>query len=163
MDEPIDYYSYKPLIVPDKPVALVAPRPVHVDRVARLASILTGLPLFLLDRAVEHRVGKDLKRVMLEDGEAVLRQAERDLLPRPLSQRTPPILSLRATTLLDAEVRSLVCGAATVVYLVPEAVDPDLDELLGLISDERVPTRGRHEQRVAQEVLERLGLDVELP
>lgn len=159
----MDYYSYKPLIIPDRPIALVGPRDVRVDRIARLASILTGLPLFLLERGIEHRMGKELRRVILEDGADTLRDAELALLPRPLSQRTPPILALGPTTLLDAEVRAMVCGRATVVWLRPQQVDPDLDQLMGLLADTIVETRGRHEQRVAAELLERLGLDVQLP
>jgi hypothetical protein len=163
MAEPVDYYGYRPLVTPARPIALVGPRAVRADRVARVVSILTGLPLFLLDRAVEHRFGKDLRRVILEDGDAARRTAEAALLARPLRQPTAHVLALSEVTLLDEALRGMIRASSTVVYVQPDERDPELDALLSLIADLTVEHGGRAEQRVAQEVVERLGLDVELP
>ncbi len=163
MADEIDYYSYTPLIVPERPVAVVGSRSARVDRVARLMSILTGLPLFLLDRAVEHRMGKDHRRVVHEDGLPVLHSVEAELLARPLAQRTPPILALGERTLLDPSLRRQLRGRAQIVYVRAPGTDPDLHRVLASVAEVSVPQAGRHEQRVAQDLLERLGLDVELP
>ncbi|MBX2802078.1 MAG: hypothetical protein KTR31_30635 [Myxococcales bacterium] len=163
MSEPIDYYSYRPLVVPERPVAVAGGPGAKVGKVARLMSILTGLPLFLLDRAVEHRFGKDLRRVVAEDGADVHATVEAELLARPLSQRTPPIIALGERTLLEPRVRTLVVDAATVVYVRAPGTDPDVHRVLSAIAKESVATAGRHERRVAQELLKRLDLDVELP
>lgn len=163
MSDPIDYYSYRPLVVPDKPLALAGAAAARINRTARIVSILTGLPLFLLDRAVEHRLGKDLRRVLLEDGEAARRDAEAALLGRPLGQRTPPVIALGSTTLLDEELRRLVLERATVIYVPVDGDESDLDALYRLVAHVVVPQLDRHEQRVAQQIIQELGLDVELP
>ena len=160
---PIDYYSYTPLVIPDQPVAVVGSYQARVDRTARLMSILTGLPLFLLDRAVEHRFGKDLRRVLVEDGDEAHHTAEAELLMRPLEARTPPIIALGATTLLHPALRHRVQSRATIVYVRAPGTDPDLHQVLSGVAHVSVAKAGRHEQRVAQELLQRLGLDVDLP
>lgn len=162
-EEPIDYYSYRPLVIPEKPIALAGPLAAKINRTARLVSILTGLPLFLLDRAVEHRLGKDLRRVLLEDGETARRDAEAALLDRPLAQRTPPVIALGSTTLLDDTLRRKVLDRATVVYVAVDGDTSDLDQLYRLVSHVVVPQLERHEQRVAQQIIDELDLDVELP
>lgn len=161
MAENVDYYSYEPLVVPERPIALAGTPPARIDRTARLVSILTGLPLFLLDRAVEHRLGKGLRRVLLEDGEPARRDAEAALLDRPLAQRTPPVIALGSTTLLDEALRRKVLDRATVVYVPVDGDTSDLDALYRLLAHVVVPQLGRHEQRVAQQIIAELGLDDE--
>ncbi|MEN0060954.1 MAG: shikimate kinase [Myxococcota bacterium] len=163
MSEPIDYYSYTPLVIPDKPLALVGLPAARINQTARLVSILTGLPLFLLDRAVEHRLGKDLRRVLLEDGEEARREAETALLDRPLAQSTPPVIALGSTTLLDETLRAKVLERCTVIYVPVDGDASDLDQLYRLVSHVIVPQLGRHEQRVAKQIIDELDLDVELP
>lgn len=159
----IDYYAYTPLVIPDRPVAVAGSTQARVQRTARLMSILTGLPLFLLDRAVEHRFGKDLRRVIVEDGVDAHHQAEGELLARPLAQRTPPIIALGTRTLLEPAVRQSVVSRAQVVYIRAPGTDPELHEVLSAIAEVSVAKAGRHEQRVAQELLQHLHLDVDLP
>jgi len=162
MADSIDYYSYKPLVIPERPIALAGPTAARINKTARLVSILTGLPLFLLDRGVEHQIGKDLRRVILEDGEDARRDTEAKLLERPLTQRTPPVIALGATTLLDEALRRRVLERATVVYVAVDGDTSDLDALYRLVAHVVVPQLGRHEQRVAQQIIDELGLDVEI-
>ncbi|MEO0605015.1 MAG: shikimate kinase, partial [Myxococcota bacterium] len=109
------------------------------------------------------RLGKDLRRVLLEDGEETRRDAEASLLDRPLAQRTPPVIALGSTTLLHEELRDKVLNRATVVYVAVDGDESDLDALYRLLAHVVVPQLDRHEQRVAQQIIGELDLDVELP
>lgn len=163
MSEPIDYYGYTPLVSPARPIAVAGSAGAWVNMTARLMSILTGLPLFLLDRAVEHRFGKGLRRVYAEDGSEAVEAAEAELLVRPLRQSTPPIIALGQRTLIGATVRKRICDQSTVVYIRAPRTPPDMHEVLSAVADHQVARAGRHERRVAEELLVKLGLDVALP
>ena len=118
MPPPYDYYDYTPLVIPERPVAVAGFPGSAVQRTARLLSILTGLPLTLLDRQVEHRAGMDLALLASSPGgERQRRVHEAELLRRALGMRTPPIVALGDSTLLDPGLRWLVTERARVVHL----------------------------------------------
>lgn len=113
----IDYYAYKPLVHPDRPLALVGLPAAHVGATARLASSFTGLPLFSLDRAVEHRAGSSLDAIVVERGDHERREHERELLPTVLRRPTAHVIALSELTLADAELGPLVRERTQLVYL----------------------------------------------
>ncbi len=193
VDAPYDYYSYQPLVVPEQPIVLTGFVGARVAQTARVASILTGLPLFLLDRAVEHRSGCSLPRLIASAGPRGRHTAEAAVLARPLSEATPPVVALGDTTLLDAGLRWTLrsCRVVHLRQTLDEAVDrltsdlsaapashwhvlagtvptatslgPEFERHCAAYSrraDVEVDVAGRHPRRVAQSVLDRLGLDV---
>jgi shikimate kinase len=140
MQRPYDYYDYTPLVVPDRPIAVAGAPGAGVQRTARLISILTGLPLALLDRQVEHRAGTDLSRLVAAPGGRQRRRThEAELLRRALSMRTPPIIALGDDTLLDAGLRWLVTERARVVHL-----RTTLEECVRELERTRVEEPSRH-------------------
>lgn len=115
--EDIDYYSYKPLITPDRPLCVVALPGGQAGATARLISVFTGLPLCWLDRSVEHRAGVSVDGLVLQRGEPAQHALERDLLPAILRRASPHIIALGERTLLDPTLRDLVRSTTTLVYL----------------------------------------------
>lgn len=138
VDAPHDYYGYQPLVTLEQPIAVAGFAGSRVDQTARLLSILTGLPLFLLDRAVEHQAGCSLGRLVASAGPRGRHTAEASLLPRPLRQRTPPVIALGDTTLLDPGVRWLLRDTR-VVYLHQE-----LDEAAARIAVDHASAPSKH-------------------
>jgi shikimate kinase len=113
----LDYYGYAPLIRPDRPLCLVGLPGSDVGMVARLLSILTGLPSVWLDRAVEHKAGVAVDGIVLARGEAARLDLERELLPPVLRRTTAHLIALGETTLLDPALGALVRSTSTVVYV----------------------------------------------
>jgi shikimate kinase len=140
VDRPYDYYDYTPLVIPERPIALAGFAGSAVQRTARLLSILTGLPLTLLDRQVEHRAGMDLWPLLAsQGGERQRRVYEAELLRRALGAKTPPIVALGDTTLLDPGLRWLVGERARVVHL-----RTTLDEVCRELERSRIEEPSRH-------------------
>jgi shikimate kinase len=113
----LDYYGYAPLLHPDRPLCLVSLPGGDAGMVARLLSILTGLPSCWLDRAVEHRAGVAVDGIVLGRGEDALNALEREVLPGVLRRSTPHIVALGERTLLDPSLRDLVASTSTLVYV----------------------------------------------
>lgn len=116
-DPDIDYYAYKPLIRPDRPLALVGLPAAHVGGTARLVSSFTGLPLFWLDRAVEHRAGASIDAIVVERGLQARREHERALVPPVLDRPVPHIMALSEVCLADDTLRSRLIEETRVVFL----------------------------------------------
>ena len=137
----IDYYGYTPLITPDQPLALVGLPAAHVGGTARLVSSFTGLPLFWMDRAVEHRAGASIDAIVLEKGDQVRREHERALLPRVLDAPTPHVMVLSEVTLADPELGPALRSRTTVF-----ALRRHLDEVIATIAaahEKRPPAYAR--------------------
>jgi len=133
----IDYYGYRPLIVPERPLALVGLPAAHVGGTGRMVSSFTGLPLFWMDRAVEHRAGASIDAIVIEKGDDERRQHERALLPRVLDAPTPHVMVLSEITLADAELAAELRSRTTLV-----ALHRSLEEVVATIAaaHERKPT-----------------------
>ncbi|TVQ89977.1 MAG: hypothetical protein EA397_13535 [Deltaproteobacteria bacterium] len=130
MDE-LDYYSYRPLITPEQPICLASMPGGQAGKTARLISILTGLPLAWLDRSVEHRAGTSIDGLVIQQGEAARHALERKEIPKVLAHKTPHIIALGETTLLDQELCGLLRAKSRLMYLrrpVPSLV-AELDRL----------------------------------
>jgi shikimate kinase len=113
----LDYYSYKPLVEPDRPACLVGLPGAEHGKVARMVSLLTGLPLFWLDRAVEHKAGRTIDGVVVKEGQGTRLKWERQLLPDVLKRPTPHVVALSDQTLRDPRLLDLVQATSTLVYI----------------------------------------------
>lgn len=116
MDD-LDYYSYRPLIVPDRPVCLASMPGGQSGMTARLITILTGLPLYWLDRSVEHQAGTSIDGLVIQQGEPARHAIERKLIPKVLERSTPHIIALGETTLLDPELLATLRAETRILYL----------------------------------------------
>lgn len=120
-----DYYSYKPLVRLERPVALVGLPGSNPMQTARVATMITGLGVMLLPRAVAHRLGMDVEGLLLKKRDPELHATELELIERTLAKRSPQVLALGPTTLDDPQCRSALADVQ-VVHLeqtVPEAMD----------------------------------------
>lgn len=111
------YYDWHPATHLDRPVALVGFLGAAVAQTAQAICALTGLPLADLARRVESAAGKGVSHIVLRDGDAALRQAERAQLTAALAQAPPPVIALTDGALLDPTSRADVEEAATLVWL----------------------------------------------
>jgi shikimate kinase len=136
-----DYYDYTPLIRPDKSLALSGLPGVRAGATARMVSILTGLPLFWLDRAIEHRAGTNLDLLVVREGFEAVRRHTRSLLPPVLWSRAKHIIVLGDDTLLDEELRPMILAETTVVSLVRPR-----EELVANILERRAKYPGAYER-----------------
>ena len=125
----IDYYGYKPLISPERPLALVGLPAAHVGGTGRMVSSFTGLPLFWMDRAVEHRAGSSIDAIVLEKGIQARREHERALIGRVLDAPTAHVMILSEITLADPELGPMLQERTTRVYL-----ERTLDEVVATIT-----------------------------
>ena len=62
------YYSPQPLLILDRPVALVGFFGARLPQIAAVVSATTGVPLGDLERMIEHRTGRSLSRLVFESG-----------------------------------------------------------------------------------------------
>lgn len=129
VDDP--YYSPSPLLILDRPLALVGFLGARVPQTAAMFSALTGVPLLDLERMVEHRVGSSLVRFVLTEGLDALHTAEEALLRQQLRLSPPPVLALGPATLQHPASARLIRRHATLVY-----IQRDMLEMYGNLLDE---------------------------
>ena len=84
---------------------------------ARVASMLTGVPLLMLPRAVTHLLGESPEKLLLDNATARLYEAEISLMQRTLKARTKGIIALGPTTLEDPACAAWVAKYGVVIYL----------------------------------------------
>lgn len=132
MDD-IDYYSYRPLVVPDRPLCVVGLPASHAGGTAKLVASFIGLQLFWLDRAVEHRAGRSIDAIALTEGDDQRRVHERALLPAVLKRPVPPVVVLSELTLGDPSLAELVAATATVLF-----IRRPIDEIIATIQGSRL-------------------------
>lgn len=102
-----DYYSYKPLVRLDRPVAIVGLPGSNPVQTTRVVTMLTGLEAVLLPRRVAHAVGMDPEGLLLGHRDDELHAAELVEIERALAKRSPPVIALGPQTLQDP-----ACAAA---------------------------------------------------
>ncbi|MCB9678972.1 MAG: hypothetical protein H6737_27975 [Alphaproteobacteria bacterium] len=112
-----DYYSYKPLVQPERPVALVGFPGCRPLQTARVVGMITGLQAVLLPRLVGHHVERTVEGLILEGETETLHGAELHLLERALRGDARPVVALGPTSLEDPEVRALVVERCQIVHL----------------------------------------------
>ncbi len=134
-----DYYSYKPLVALERPVALVGFPGCRPLQTARVASMITGCPLTLLPRAVGHHLGKTVEGLVLDGEHASLHGAEAALLEKALGGRSNPLVALGPTTLDDPELRDWIAERCQIVHL-----SQTLTEAVNSIHAEMAEDRRKH-------------------
>ena len=111
------YYSPQPLLILDRPVALVGFFGARLPQIAAVVSATTGVPLGDLERMIEHRTGRSLSRLVFESGIEALHQHEESLLEGLLQESPPPIIALGPATLQHAPSARLIRRKARVIYV----------------------------------------------
>lgn len=126
-----DYYSYKPLKRLERSVAIVGFPGCRPMQTARVASMVTGIPILMLPRAVSHMLGRTPEGLILKGELDELARAERTAMQQALAGGKHKILALGSTTLDDPMSRRWVQQRAQIVYL-----SQPLEDALAEIEDE---------------------------
>lgn len=113
----MDYYGYAPLATLPRPLALCGLPGSDVGKTARAINLITGIPFVWIDRQVEHKLGRSVELVSLEQGLDPRFAAEREVLDEVLQARTPPLVALTDVTLTAPALRTLVADQMDVVQL----------------------------------------------
>ena len=112
-----DYYEHGPLVLLQRPVALIGFLGVDQHGLGRDLAALSGLPLIEVDRWIEHAAGQSLVSLVQTQGVEALRQLEDRFLAQALATRPPGIVVLGDGALLKEANLQQVLAKATLVYL----------------------------------------------
>jgi shikimate kinase len=110
------YYDAAPIVLMDKPLALIGPPGGQHHEVGYDLASLSGLPLVNLDQWVEHHAGQSLWQLIQAEGETAYRRLETELLPRALKAQPPSILILGDGALLNPANQRQLLISSTLVY-----------------------------------------------
>lgn len=112
-----NYYEPGPLILLQRPVALLGFLGVDQHGLGHDLAALSGLPLIEVDRWVEHEAGQSLVSLVQTQGIEALRQLEDRFLAQALATRPPGVIVLGDGALLKEANLRQVLAKATLVYL----------------------------------------------
>ena len=112
-----NYYEHGPLVLLQRPVALIGFLGVDQHSLGRDLAALSGLPLVEVDRWIEHAAGQSLVALVQTQGIEALRQLEDRFLAQALTTRPPGIVVLGDGALLKEANLRQVLDKATLVYL----------------------------------------------
>ena len=112
-----NYYEPGPLVLLQRPVALIGFLGVDQHSLGRDLAALSGLPLIELDRWIEHEAGQSLLALVQTRGIEALRQLETRFLAQALGTRPPGVIVLGDGALLKGDNLRQVLDQATLVYL----------------------------------------------
>ena len=112
-----NYYEYGPLVLLQRPVALIGFLGVDQHGLGRDLAALSGLPLIEVDRWIEHEAGQSLVSLVQTQGIEALRQLEDRFLAQALATRPPGIVVLGDGALIKEANLRQVLDKATLVYL----------------------------------------------
>ncbi len=112
-----NYYDYGPLVLLQRPIALIGFLGVDPHGLGRDLAALSGLPLIEVDRWIEHEAGQSLVSLVQTQGIEALRQLEDRLLTRALATRPLGIIVLGDGVLINEANLQQVRAKATLVYL----------------------------------------------
>ena len=112
-----NYYEHGPLVLLQRPVALIGFLGVDQHGLGRDLAALSGLPLIEVDRWIEHAAGQSLVSLVQTQGIEALRQLEDRFLAQALTTRPPGIIVLGDGALIKESNLRQVLDKATLVYL----------------------------------------------
>ena len=112
-----NYYEHGPLVLLQRPIALIGFLGVDQHGLGRDLAALSGLPLIEVDRWIEHEAGQSLVALVQTQGIEALRQLEDRFLAQALATRPPGIIVLGDGALLKETNLRQVLDKATLVYL----------------------------------------------
>lgn len=111
------YYDHHPTLTLREPLALIGFMGAGTARIGHGLAARTGLPIHDVDRLLEQRVGMSIARLVVEQGDAVRRATEAELVAAALRARPAGIVVLGDGALIDEETRRRVTEAAHLVYV----------------------------------------------
>lgn len=106
-----DYYSYAPLARLARPVFVCGLPGAQPALTARVATMLTGLPLISVDRRVEHLASTSVELVEFREGRAKRLALESMVLLDALGRRTPQVIAGSSVTVSDPRLVRTLAGA----------------------------------------------------
>ena len=112
-----NYYEHGPLVLLQRPVALIGFLGVDQHGLGRDLAALSGLPLIEVDRWIEHEAGQSLVALVQTQRIEVLRQLEDRFLAQALATRPFGIVVLGDGALIKEANLRQVLDKATLVYL----------------------------------------------
>ena len=112
-----NYYEHGPLVLLQRPVAIIGFFSVDQHGLGRDLAALSGLPLIEVDRWIEHEAGQSLASLVQTQGIEALRQLEDRFLAQALATRPPGIVVLGDGALIKEANLRQVLDKATLVYL----------------------------------------------
>ena len=112
-----NYYEPGPLVLLQRPVALIGFCGVDQHGLGHDLAALSGLPLIEIDRWIEHEAGQSLASLVQTQGLVALRQLEDRFLAQALGTRPPRIIVLGDGALIKETNLRQVLDKATLVYL----------------------------------------------
>ena len=112
-----NYYEPGPLVLLQRPVALIGFLGVDQHGLGRDLAALSGLPLIEVDRWIEHAAGQSLVALVQTQGIEALRQLEDRFLAQALVARPPGVVVLGDGALIKEANLRQVLAKATLVYL----------------------------------------------
>ena len=112
-----NYYEHGPLVLLQRPIALIGFLGVDQHGLGRDLAALSGLPLIEVDRWIEHEAGQSLVALVQTQGIEALRQLEDRFLAQALATRPSGIIVLGDGALIKEVNLQQVLDKATLVYL----------------------------------------------
>ncbi len=112
-----NYYEPGPLVLLQRPVALIGFLGVDQHSLGRDLAALSGLPLIEVDHWIEHEAGQSLVPLVQTQGIEALRQLENRFLAQALVSSPPGVVVLGDGALLKEANLRQVLDKATLVYL----------------------------------------------
>ena len=112
-----NYYEHGPLVLLQRPIALIGFLGVDQHGLGRDLAALSGLPLIEVDRWIEHEAGQSLVSLVQTQSIEALRQLEDRFLAQALTSRPPGIVVLGDGALIKEANLRQVLDNATLVYL----------------------------------------------
>ena len=88
------YYDHVPLVELRHPLVITSPLRELTRAVTYRVSSLLGLPFHDIDRLIEHRSGRTLEQLLLEEGVVAYRDTEATCLEKVLEQRPSGMIAL---------------------------------------------------------------------
>ena len=88
------YYDHGPLVALQRPIAITSPLREFTRAVTYRTASLLGLLFHDIDRLVEHRAGKTIEQLVLEEGEDAYRSTEARCLATVLRERPTGLIAL---------------------------------------------------------------------
>jgi shikimate kinase len=134
----VQYYEYGPRLELERPAVVTGYLSDFTRGVCYRAAALLGLTFHDIDRMVEHDLGMDIARIVVERGEAHYREVEARILDRVLARQPAGLVALGDGGLLDPSSLERIRSGARLVVL-----DFDLGNLFWRAQQlARVPGRG---------------------
>lgn len=118
-----DYYSHHAIRVPRIPITLIGFMGSMPEIVGSSISQFTGVGFVDVNRAIEHRVGTSIARLVTEHGQDRLRATEAECTRTALRARPPAIIALGDSVADDPDTLDRVTSESALVYLRMDADD----------------------------------------